>query len=67
MKNFFMENEKLSMGRLLSFVTCLTGLAIGVIAVLKGNANASIVSISISFVGVGIGGKVISKIKEPKL
>jgi len=65
MKNFFKDDSnRLSMGRLLSFITCLTGLAIGIIVAIKGNANSSLTNISLGFVSIGIAGKVISKIKE---
>jgi uncharacterized membrane protein YeaQ/YmgE (transglycosylase-associated protein family) len=66
MIDFFKEDTKLSMTRLLSLVTVLTGLAIGIIAAIKGNANASIVSIALGFVGSGLGTKVIQKLKESK-
>lgn len=66
MKQFFLENNKLSMGRLLSFLTCVTGLAIGVVAAIKGNANTAIASISLGFVTAGIAGKVLGKSKESK-
>jgi hypothetical protein len=66
MVGFFRENSKLSMTRLLSLVTCLTGLAIGVIAAVKGNANANITTIALGFVGTGVGAKVIQKMKEEK-
>ena len=65
MKKFFTDdNDRLSMMRLLSFVTCLTGLAIGVIAAIKGNANTSITSIALGFCAAGIGGKLMQKSKE---
>lgn len=64
MKKFFMEGQKPSMMRLLSFVTCITGLAIGIIAALKGTSNTSITSIALGFVAAGIAGKLSQKIKE---
>ena len=66
MKTFFIDNGKLSMMRLLSFITCLTGLVIGIIAAIKGNANSGITAISLGFVSAGIGGKLIQKAKETK-
>jgi putative Mn2+ efflux pump MntP len=66
MIDFFKEDTKLSMTRLLSLVTVLTGLAIGVIAAIKGNANTSITAISLGFVSAGLGTKVIQKMKENK-
>ena len=66
MKKFFMEGNKLSMGRLLAFMTCMTGLAIGIIAAVKGNANTSISGIALGFCGLGIAGKVVQKMKEAK-
>lgn len=66
MKGFFQEDSKLSMARLLSLVTVLVGLSIGIITAIKGNANASIVSIALGYVSFGLGTKVIQKIKESK-
>ena len=57
---------KLSMGRLLSFLTCITGLIIGVIAAIKGNPGTAVAAISLGFVTAGIGGKVLQKTKESK-
>lgn len=64
MKSFFMEDNKLSMGRLLSLITCVTGLAIGVISAFKGNANAQTTAICLGFVGSGIGSKILQKAQE---
>ena len=64
MKQFFISDSKLSMTRLLALITCITGLAIGVIAAIKGNANAAISSISLGFVGAALGAKVVQKLKE---
>ncbi len=66
MKGFFKEGEKLSMGRLLAFVTTLTGLTIAVITAVKGNANPSIVTVTLGLVGTGLGSKVLQKLKEKK-
>ena len=64
MKKFFMDNDKLSMGRLLSFITCLTGLTIGIIGALNGKFSSSLATVSVSFVSLAMGQKVISKLKE---
>lgn len=64
MKAFFEEGSKLSMTRLLSLLTVLTGLAVGIILALKGNANSSMVSISLGFVATGLGTKIVQKFKE---
>ena len=64
MKSFFMDGEQLSMMRLLSFMTCIVGLAIGLIATLKGSVNAETVGISMGFVTAGITGKLIQKGQE---
>jgi len=66
MKGFFEENNKLSMTRLMSLVTVITGLAIGIIAAVKGNANTSLTTIALGFVSTGLGVKVLQKIKESK-
>ena len=66
MKGFFQENSKLSMTRLLSLLTCLSGLTIGIIAAYKGNANGSIVSIALGFVYGALGLKFAQKTKEEK-
>ena len=64
MKGFFEEKSGLSMTRLLSMLTCLTGLGIGVIVALKGNANVHTTSIAIGFVSAGLGIKILQKAKE---
>ena len=64
MINFFKDGDKLSMGRLLSLITCITGLTMGVICAVKGEASASLASMALGFVTAGITGKVLSKGKE---
>lgn len=64
MKEFFCENGKLSMTRLLSLITVVTGLAMGIIVAVKGNASTSLATISLGFVGTGLGSKVLQKMKE---
>lgn len=64
MKQFFQEDSKLSMTRLLSLLTVVTGLAMGVIVAVRGNANTSLATIAIAFVSTGLGSKIIQKVKE---
>jgi hypothetical protein len=64
MKAFFSEESKLSMTRLLSFLTCLTGLAIGIIAAYKGDPNGQVTAICLGFVSAGLGVKLFQKGKE---
>ena len=62
MSGFLEDNEgNKSLTRILSAITCLTGLAIGIIIALKGNATAGAVTISTSFVGAGLGIKALGK------
>lgn len=67
MKKFFYDdNNKLSMARLLSMITCFTGLAIGIIVAIKANANIHTTTIATSFVSIGCGLKLLQKLKESK-
>jgi hypothetical protein len=66
MKAFFQEDSKLSMGRLLSFLTVIIGLAVAVIVAFKGNATTSTATICLGLVSAGLGSKVLGKMKEIK-
>jgi hypothetical protein len=55
-----------SMTRLLSLVVCLTGLAMGVIGMLKGNITTASASLAGSFVGLALGAKALGQRTETK-
>jgi len=64
MKNFFMADSKLSMGRLLAMVSAFSGVAVGLILALNGKLDNAGVTLSLGLVGLGITGKVVTSIKD---
>jgi hypothetical protein len=64
MGGFFYENDQRSMIRLLSFITCVCGLGIGIIAVVKGNITAETMGLCLGLVTAAITGKLIQKGQE---
>ncbi len=55
------DNGNLSTSRILSYLIVLSGLSIGIIATIVGTLNANTVTLSVTLVGIGYTGKVISK------
>jgi len=61
MKEFFLNDSKLSMGRLLSLIVTICGVLIGLILAFNGKLDTNGVALSLGLVGTGIAGKVIAK------
>ncbi len=66
MKQLFLENSKLSMARVLSLVTVLSGVTIGLILAITGKLDSNGVMLSIGLVTAGIAGKIAQKKMEAK-
>lgn len=61
MKLFTEDNGNTSMTRVLSLVIVAAGIAIGLILAFTGKLDANGVTLALGLVGLGYGGKVVSK------
>lgn len=61
MSLFTEDNGNASMTRILSLIIVISGIGIGVGAVLTGNLTTEAVTLSLGMIGLGYTGKVVSK------
>ena len=55
------DNGNLSMSRILSLLTVLCGVTVGLILALNGKLDSNGVKLSLGMIGLGIAGKTVSK------